>query len=184
MSGHRPGAALGLAVVLAVACTPSPAPVADTAAIAPGQATDSPARPAVTPDAGIDLPAGHAAQRAQARRNEAFREGVAVVNAYLRHAGAGERAEAELLWAARRLPPDAEEAGLRTWPLHALRYENDIPRALDAEAVPASLEVPVRLRATLQDGSTQRYTGWYRVRRNAVAARWELTAAALRPVLN
>lgn len=182
---NAPRSASALLMALALAsCAPAPHPPASS------EGSRDPANAIAdraTPAAPAETPAQAASRERQARhdrdRDEAMRDAVAAVHAYLRHAGARERVQAEARWAHNRLPPVGEEAGLRTLPLRALRIENGTPRALDAEPVPASIEVPVQLRASLEDGTTHRYTGWYRVRRNPVTTTWELTATSLQPVL-
>lgn len=171
-----------VAVIALASCARTPQPIAGDAANADASRT-SQAAVTSTADAPAQAATGNRQALQQRRHDEAMRDAVAAVHGYLRHAGSRERAQAEARWAYNRLPPVGEEAGLRTLPLRALRIENGPPRALDAEPVPASIEVPVQLRATLEDGSTHRYTGWYRVRRNPVTTTWELTATSLQPVL-
>lgn len=65
----------------------------------------------------------------------------------------------------------------------ALRIASGTPRQPDNQTVPIHIEVPVDLHASLDDGQTHRDRGWYRLRRNPVTSRWELTAASLAPVI-
>ncbi len=118
------------------------------------------------------------------RRREAMRASIDAVHGYLQAVGKGEFEQADAYWAYRRSPSPGEESGLRTLAnLRSLRIDNRPPVALDDEPVPATVEVPVRLVATLPDQQVVRLDGWYRVRRNPVEDRWELYGASLRPVL-
>ncbi|MDQ3205388.1 MAG: hypothetical protein M3Q40_02525 [Pseudomonadota bacterium] len=125
-----------------------------------------------------------AEQRARKReREDAIYDAVDTLQAYLREVNSDKRDAAIARWAYRRSPEGNEEAGLRSLDgLRAMRIENGTPRQLDAETVPVSLEIPVELRATLADGSMQRYQGWYRLRRKAVEPGWEITGTSLSKV--
>lgn len=115
-----------------------------------------------------------------AHRSAALHEAVDVVQRYLAAAGSADWPKADALWGYRRAPAPGEEGGLRAlMPPRAMRIENQTPRMLDAEPVPAYIEVPVRLRIDGQDGVQHRYAGWYRLRRNPVEQRWELTSASV-----
>lgn len=135
------------------------------------------------------ISAGTAADLARAARTDqqrarAMSEAVDTLHAYLGELGSGQRDAAEKRWAYQRSPSVSEEAGLRSLDnLQALRIENGTPKPLDAEAVPAYLEIPVQLRASLDGGQTHRYHGWYRLRHNPVTMRWELTAASVAAVI-
>lgn len=148
--------------------------------------TDTTPAPTATPDADASITpeAADAIAALEKRRNDAMYDAVGIVHAYLNALGSGKRTEAETHWAYRRMPTVDEEGGLRGLAgLRALRIENGTPKPLNAERVPDYLEIPVTLRANFLDGTAQRYTGWYRLRRNPVSKTWELTAASVRPQL-
>ena len=146
---------------------------------APAGASTAPAPTAAHP-AGGDTANAAAAQR----RRQAMRASIDAVHGYLQAVGKGEFEQADAYWAYRRSPSTGEESGLRTLSnLRSLRIDNRPPVALDEDPVPATVEVPVRLVATLSDRQVIRLDGWYRVRRNPVEDRWELYGASLRPVL-
>ena len=144
-------------------------------------ATPAPTRPRPS-DMSSEATAADAATRE--RRRAAMRESVSVVHQYLQRVSQREFEQADALWAYRRSPGPGEESGLRALgDVRVMRIDNDPPVALDDEPVPATVEVPVRLLATLPDNRQARFTGHYRVRRNPVEGRWELTGASLQPVL-
>ena len=68
--------------------------------------------------------------------------------------------------------------------LQALHIDNGSPKLLDAKPVPAYLEIPVELRASIDGGQVLRLHGWYRLWHNPVTTRWELTAASVSPVIH
>ncbi|QWP76446.1 hypothetical protein J5226_23145 [Lysobacter sp. K5869] len=130
-------------------------------------ATNSPATPSA---------AELRAQATEKKRNEAMNEAVDTLHRYLQRIGAGDTDAAAKFWGYQRAPRGNEEADLRTLKnLRGLRIENEAPEPLDKEAVPELLRIPVELRATLENGENRRYKGWYRLRRNQVEQRWELT---------
>lgn len=122
-----------------------------------------------------------AAQRA---RTAAIQDAVSTLHRYLTDLGGADRAKADRYWSGGR-PADAGEADLRTLGagardvLRALRIENGAPKALDGAAVPAALEIPVTLRASLAGAPAQRYRGWYRLRRKITGEGWEITSAGI-----
>jgi len=128
--------------------------------------------------------AGAVAARTDAQRAQAIRDAVDTLHGYLRELGSGQLDQAEKRWAYQRSPSVNEEAGLRSLDgLTALRIDNGTPKPLDTEAVPAYLEIPVQLRASMEGGGTLRFHGWYRLRNDPVTTRWELTAASVSPVI-
>lgn len=103
-----------------------------------------------------------------------------VVQRYLATVGSGDWQKADALWGYRRGPAHGDEGGLRAlMPPRSMRIDTSAPRALDQEPSPGYAEVPVRLRIDDQAGVQHRYVGWYRLGRNAVEQRWELTAASV-----
>lgn len=124
------------------------------------------------------------ASRLDSQRARAISDAVDTLHGYLRELGSGEREQAEQRWAYQRSPSVNEEAGLRSLAgLQALRIDNGTPKPLDAAPVPAYLEIPVELRASIDGGQVLRFRGWYRLRHNPVTTRWELTAASVAPVI-
>lgn len=162
------------------ACSCQRQPAAETSTPAAEQ------RPATT-TASTDFESAEAVARAasvDARRTRAISDAVDTLHGYLRELGGGQRELAEKRWAYRRSPTVNEESGLRSLTgLQSLRIDNGTPRPLDAEKVPTSLEIPVRLRASMDGGQVLRFNGWYHLRHNPVTTRWELTAASIAPVI-
>lgn len=153
---------------------------ADDARRRSADAMETPATP--TPPAPEDTAALADVQALETRRATALRDAGGVVQRYLTFAGGADWKAADALWAYRRTPSASEEAGIRTvLPARAMRVQSGPPRPLDAEPVPAYVEVPVKLRIDQKEGPQLRYTGWYRLRRNGVEQEWELIAASLSP---
>lgn len=172
-------AVLALALVAASCSCGRKAPVdAETVAAAPGAtpvAASAGAAPAATEPAAASL---------AAREATAMRGAVDVVQRYLARLGGADWAAADAEWAYRRQPAPSEEAGLRALlPARSMRIQTGRPRALDDEAVPAFVEVPVTLRVDTASDGAQRYDGWYRVRWNPVQREWELVAASVKPAI-
>ncbi|SDY69599.1 hypothetical protein SAMN04487939_10551 [Lysobacter sp. yr284] len=120
------------------------------------------------------------AQALEQRRLQAYNDAVGTLHLYLQRVGAGDRDAADKFWGYQRMPRSSEEGGLRALSnLRGLRIENRTPEPLDREPVPELLRIPVELRATLENGENRRYTGWYRLRRNQVEQRWELTGVLI-----
>lgn len=163
------------------ACSCQRQPAADASVIALAERTG------VTPATAIDTATADATVRAaptDAQRARAISDAVDILHGYLRELGNGQHDEAEKRWAYHRSPSVSEEAGLRSLAnLQALRIDNGSPKLLDAEPVPAYLEIPVELRASIDGGQVLRFHGWYRLRHNPVTTRWELTAASVSPVI-
>ena len=120
------------------------------------------------------------AQALQRKRDEGNSEAVNALHSYLQKLGSGKLEEAGQHWAYQRQPRGNEESDLRTLKnLRGVRIENQSPKAMDQEPVPESLEIPVELRVTLENGEGRRYKGWYRMRRNSVDRHWELIATSM-----
>lgn len=166
-------------VALASRCTRSD----DNApAVAIPDAASPTARPASAPPS---APVTQAQAATQARRQRAVIDAVDLVHAYLQALGAGEFERADGFWQANRAPAPQDEAGLRQLgPLRALRMQNRPPALPPGSDMPATLEVPVELVAHVEGAVPVRAHGYYRVRRDPVRARWEITAAALQPVID
>ncbi|MGO1073083.1 hypothetical protein [Lysobacter sp. CA199] len=124
------------------------------------------------------------AQALEKQRLEDSAEAVETLHTYLQKVGSGKTEDAAKHWAYQRQPRGNEESDLRSLKnLRGLRIENDAPKALDDEPRPETLEVPVDLRASLENGESRRYKGWYRMRRNSVDRHWELTAVSISATL-
>jgi hypothetical protein len=148
--------------------------------------TDAALRPPASTSAGRDASAGSAAADTAARRalmrrrNAAMGAAVSTLHAYLTALGGDDRAKADAFWSGGKPPARSGEADLRLLEnLHALRIQNGTPNALDSEPVPNALEIPVELRASLDDAPMQRYRGWYRLRRAVADDSWEITSATI-----
>lgn len=117
--------------------------------------------------------------RLQDQRYAAFSGAASAVQAYLAAVGGQDWKKADVYWVNQQ--PGSGEADLRSLKkLQSLRIENDTPEALDKEAVPKALEVPVNLRANFQEGKPmRRYRGWYRVRQKVSGEGWEITSASI-----
>ncbi|MFK3650690.1 hypothetical protein ACI2IY_19955 [Lysobacter enzymogenes] len=124
------------------------------------------------------------ARAVEKQRNQAMSDAVDTLHRYLQHIGAGEAEEAGKFWGYQRAPRGNEESDLRSLKnLRALKIENLPPEPLDKEPVPELVRIPVELRASLEDGEIRRYKGWYRLRRNQVEQRWELTGVLVATTL-
>ncbi|GHA77090.1 hypothetical protein [Cognatilysobacter bugurensis] len=121
---------------------------------------------------------------AHARRTQAVSEAIDAVHAYLQAVGAQDFETADALWQPNRRPAAQDESGLRELgPLRALRIQNLSPALPTGNEIPASLEVPVQLVAHLESDGPVRLNGHYRMRRDPVRARWEISGASLRLVI-
>lgn len=116
-----------------------------------------------------------------ARHAEAMRSAVSTLHAYVAALPDSDRARADAFWVDNRPAPGSNEADLRTLPSppRALRVQNRAPKALDAEQVPAAVEIPVELRLHLDGQPMRRYQGWYRLRRAIDDEGWLITSAAI-----
>lgn len=113
------------------------------------------------------------------RRIDAMSAAVSTLHEYLAALGSNDRAAADAFWTGKHPPADSGEADLRTLKgLLSLRIQNRAPKPLDSEDVPAALEIPVELRASVEGQALRRYRGWYRLRR-AVDGHWEITSASV-----
>lgn len=118
------------------------------------------------------------------RRIDAMTAAVSTLHEYLAALSGNDRAAADAFWTGKHPPADSGEADLRTLKgLLSLRIQNRTPKPLDSEDVPAALEIPVELRASIEGQALRRYRGWYRLRR-AVDGHWEVTSASIDPVRN
>ncbi len=145
-----------------------------------GAAATTPAAP-VEDAAARERAQSSAKAEARALENlKAMSDAVGELHKYLQALSSGRREEADRYWAAQRLPRGNEEADLRRIEAFAsMRIENQAPKPLDDHPVAEALEIPVELRVGLADGENRRYRGWYRMRRNPVDRRWELTGASI-----
>lgn len=178
--GHRSlwlfaiAAAAGIALLLGRSCADKDA------------STSSAGRP--SPSAVIDAGAGQPAQAARTaqgvdnQRQQAMSAAVDTLHRYLAALSSQDRAKADAFWVDQRPPAQTNEADLRGLKgLRALRIQNRTPRPLDSEPVPAALEIPIELRASIDDAANRHYHGWYRLRSsNPVKGDWEITSASVR----
>lgn len=147
-----------------------------------------PAAVGVRPQQGVPAQAGRPVDPAPDRQAQATStalwDAADVVQRYLALLGGGDVAAAQALWSPQRSPRAHEEAGLRGMaPIRALRSQTGAARVLDDPAAPANVEIPVTVRATTATGERLEFAGWYRLRRNAISGRWEITAASINPRL-
>ena len=141
-----------------------------------GDAAAPPAQAQAVETAAAPSAAQLRAQALEQRRDQAYTDAVGTLHLSLQRVGAGDRDAADKFWGYQRMPRGSEESDLRALKnLRGLRIQNQAPEPLDQEPVPELLRIPVDLRATLENGENRRYTGWYRLRRNQVEQRWELT---------
>lgn len=138
---------------------------------------------AVTPqDTAADAEAARLREQIR-QHDDALYAAVATLQSYLAALGGDDRASADAFWAGGRPPRDSREADLRNLQdLRGFRIENGRPEALDSEAVPRALEIPVELRVSVANGPLRRYRGWYRMRRAVADNRWEITSASMEAV--
>lgn len=113
------------------------------------------------------------------QREDAMSVAVATLHQYLAALSDDDRAKADAFWANGHPPADSGEADLRTLKdVLSLRIQNRAPKPLDSEPVPAALEIPVELRASVEGQALRRYRGWYRMR-HAGGDRWKITSASI-----
>ncbi|WP_411834231.1 hypothetical protein [Pseudoxanthomonas mexicana] len=171
---------LAMLPLLMAGCSCSPQPDPEPENTAAGLPAAAPARPAAQAVA-VD-PVALAAAQAQ---SEAMQQAVSQLHDYLGALGAGDRPRADALWSGGKPPPRADDHALRALDnLQALRIRNERPLPLDKQHPPAALEIPVRLRASLDDGQTRHLKGWYRLQRKVDGSGWEITSASLQPQLD
>lgn len=121
---------------------------------------------------------------AQERATAALMAAVSTVHAYLAALTSRDMARADGFWLGGRPPADADDGSLRAIAdLRSAQIRNGRARALDAEAPPRAIEVPIRLRVHTDSGS-RRIEGWYRVAADPSGEGWVITAASLQPVLD
>lgn len=121
-----------------------------------------------------------ALHQASQRRDAAMYAAVATLQKYLAALGRDDGyAEADAFWANGRPPAATGEADLRTLrDMRGMRIQNGTPKALDSNAVPEALQIPVELRVGTKGAPLHWYRGWYRLRR-VDAERWEITSASV-----
>lgn len=117
-------------------------------------------------------------------RSQALASAKSAVHAYLAALAGPDPQQADQWWAKGRPGRSRGDAILRTKePLRSLRITSASARPLDADPVPRVVEVPVRLRLGLADGSTRLVQGDYRLRARKDGEGWEITSAALQAEL-
>lgn len=150
----------------------APPPAAITAAALP-------AEPAATD--GGDAAATNPAALAGTAQSSA----TSTLHGYLQallHSG---RAGSDSFWSGGRAPPHPDDSALRALLVQVqdLRIDSDSARPLDQEHPPQTVEIPVRLRVLTRSG-TAYLQGYYRLRQRLDGSGWEITSAALQPVLD
>ena len=140
---------------------------------------------AIQPETGHIDAAAEAAARDAAAAGQAARHAAATVHAYLRALPGRDQTRADAYWSAGTPGDPPEDALLRGYlpGLQDMRVENDAPRPLDRQRPPRAYEIPVRLRLRHADGEL-RLQGHYRLRARIDGDGWEITSAALQPVLD
>lgn len=146
-------------------------------------ATAAPAQPA--PE---QVFADTAAQASQAEAAElratAMSEAASTTHAYIAALVAKDRDKADSFWVGGKPPPRPDDYAVRgIEDMSTLRIDNDLPRSLDQESPPRSVEVPVTLRVRKEGGGYE-IKGWYRLRSKVTGDGWEITSASLRPTLD
>ncbi|MEO6365885.1 MAG: hypothetical protein ABIO38_07560 [Luteimonas sp.] len=146
---------------------------------APATATQKATQPSEATKPAVDEAELQQLARLQDQRYAAFSGAASTVQSYLAAVGARDWKKADGFWV--NQSPGTGEADLRSVKtLQSLRIENETPEALDKEAVPKALQVPVNLRANVAGGEpTKRYRGWYRVRQKVSGEGWEITSASI-----
>lgn len=113
---------------------------------------------------------------------EAMSQAVSQLHGYLGAIGAKDWDKADSYWSGGKPPPRPDDYAVRALAdMQALRIQNDRPQPLDSEQPSNAIEVPVRLRATLDSGGSRQLAGWYRLRRKVDGSGWEITSASLQP---
>lgn len=125
---------------------------------------------------------GKDAANVTGQRQQAVSAAASTLHRYLAALSSKEFAKADAFWLDGRPPAQSNEADLRSLKdLSALRIENDPPKPLDSEPVPAALEIPIELRASTGDAANRYYRGWYRLRvTNAAKGEWKITSASVK----
>lgn len=171
---------LGAIAVLCVIAGVRSCSQGDVSGIATGDTPRAPraaAVPATDPAAEAQAAALHDASQC---RDAAMYAAVATLQKYLAALGREDgHAEADAFWANGHPPAVTGEADLRTLrDMRGMRIQNGTPKALDSNAVPEALEIPVELRVGTKGAPLRWYRGWYRLRR-VDAERWEITSASV-----
>jgi hypothetical protein len=166
--------ALLIAALGGCSCSPQP-PAEDELAT-----SLQPAAPEAAMAAETEEDAATRAQRqAQA---EAMSQAVSQLHGYLGAIGAKDWDKADRYWSGGKPPPRPDDYAVRALAdMQALRIQNDRPQPLDSEQPSNAIEIPVRLRATLDSGDSRQLGGWYRLRRKVDGSGWEITSASLQP---
>lgn len=116
------------------------------------------------------------------QRQQAVSTAADTLHRYLAALSSKDFAKADAFWLDGRPPAQSNEADLRSLKdLSALRIENQPPKPLDSEPVPAALEIPIELRASTGDAPNRYYRGWYRLRAtNPAQGEWKITSASVK----
>lgn len=175
-------AAMATLLLLAACGRPDPSPPAQSETRRHGEL------PPTSIAAPLQTPATGAATSVQPAHNAADAQGATdaagTVHAYLQALASARLAHADAMWANGMPGSRRDDAVLRDGrAFDALRIASDAPIALDRETPPRAYEIPVHLRFA-RAGRTQRIDGWYRLRLSIDGRRWEITGAALQPVLD
>lgn len=127
---------------------------------------------------------GELENRVSSAEQPSASDAASTVHAYLHALLQGEQGDSDSYWTGGHAPPRPDDALLRAIlaDIRGLRINNELPIPLDQEQPTQSLEIPVHLRITTDDGP-RNLRGWYRVRLRVDAGSWELTSASLQPVL-
>ncbi|MCL1635201.1 hypothetical protein M2650_11255 [Luteimonas sp. SX5] len=161
---------VGIALLLGRSCTRDDT-AGNSAAVAPA-ASDA-AADASGPESG--------AAAAEGQRQQAISTAVDTLHRYLFAISTGDHAKANAFWADGKPAAAPAEADLRTLQGASARIQNDPPKPLDSEAVPAALEIPIELRISVEGAPVRHYSGWYRLRAaNPVQGPWKITSASVR----
>lgn len=125
---------------------------------------------------------GNDAVTVVSQRQQAVSAAASTLHRYLAALSSKDFAKADAFWLNGRPPAQSNEADLRSLKdLSALRIENDPPKPLDSESVPAALEVPIELRVSTGDAPNRYYRGWYRLRAtNPAKGEWKITSASVK----
>ncbi len=126
--------------------------------------------------------ANAAAQKTEAGRQQAISRAVDSLHRYIAALSAGRYAEADAFWTNGRPEASSNEADLRALKdLRSMRIQNDAPKPLDSESIPAALEIPIELRIGTEGRSARFYRGWYRMRSsNPAQGGWKITSASVK----
>lgn len=116
---------------------------------------------------------------------QAFSGAASTVHAYLADVAGGDPVRANRWWAGSDPGTPPGDALLRgPAPVRSMKINTGVGRALDGEAPPRAVEVPVRLRLDRGDGRLQRVQGHYWLRARIHGDGWEITSASLQPELD